>query len=159
MIRHIEEKNLEQIVRVIHDSFLTVAEEFGITQENAPRYVAFATTVQRLRWQLSEEKRPMFAFFEGEDIIGYYSLQLQDGGCELNNLCVLPAHRRRGIGRELLLDAFSAAKELNCSKMHIGIVEENTVLKDWYRSFGFVHTGTEKFDCFPFTCGYMEKEL
>lgn len=23
--------------------------------------------------------------------------------------------------------------------------------------FGFVHTGTQKFDFFPFTCGYLEK--
>jgi len=25
--------------------------------------------------------------------------------------------------------------------------------------FGFVHIGTQKFDFFPFTCGYMEKNL
>lgn len=43
--------------------------------------------------------------------------------------------------------------------MKIGIIEENEVLKQWYQSFGFAHTGTRKFDFFPFTCGYMEKEL
>ncbi len=25
--------------------------------------------------------------------------------------------------------------------------------------FGFIHTGTKKFDFFPFTCVYMEKNL
>ena len=25
--------------------------------------------------------------------------------------------------------------------------------------FGFIHTGVQKFDFFPFTCGYMEKIL
>ena len=25
--------------------------------------------------------------------------------------------------------------------------------------FGFVHTGTKKFEFFPFTCGYMEKHI
>lgn len=25
--------------------------------------------------------------------------------------------------------------------------------------FGFVHIGTQKFDFFPFICGYMEKNL
>lgn len=39
------------------------------------------------------------------------------------------------------------------------IVEENNVLKKWYESFGFVHIGTQKFDFFPFTCGYMEKNI
>ena len=51
------------------------------------------------------------------------------------------------------------AKELNFSKMNIGIVEENTVLRKWYEALGFIHTGTKKFDFFPFTCGYMEREL
>ena len=38
----------------------------------------------------------------------------------------------------------------------IGIIEESTVLKNWYISNGFVHTGTKKFDHLPFTSGYLE---
>ena len=56
-------------------------------------------------------------------------------------------------------NSFKSAQELNCNKINIGIVEENKVLRDWYESFGFVHIGTQKFDFFPFTCGYMEKNL
>ena len=43
--------------------------------------------------------------------------------------------------------------------MDLSIVEENTVLRAWYESYGAVHTGTEKFDFFPFTCGYMKIPL
>lgn len=43
--------------------------------------------------------------------------------------------------------------------MKIGIVEENRRLRQWYEDWGFVHTGTEKYDFFPFTCGYLEKRL
>ncbi len=43
--------------------------------------------------------------------------------------------------------------------MKIGIVEENVTLHKWYEVYGFVHTGTEKFDFFPFTCGYMERNI
>ena len=89
----------------------------------------------------------------------YYSLLLQDDECELNNLCVIPSYRHQGIGETLLRNAFQVAMDLHCNKMNIGIVEENLVLKRWYESFGFVHTGTHKFDFFPFTCGYMEKSL
>ena len=32
-------------------------------------------------------------------------------------------------------------------------------LRNWYEDNGAVHTGTKKFDFFPFTCGYMVKEL
>ena len=79
--------------------------------------------------------------------------------CELNNLCVLPSYRHNKIGEELLKHAFDMAKSLNFTKMHIGIVEENKVVKRWYELMGFVHIGVEKFDFFPFTCGYMEREL
>ena len=93
-------------------------------------------------------------------IVGYYSLALQDNKeCELNNLCVLPQFRHQGIGEKLLLHSFHTAKGLGCLKMNIGIVEENQVLKLWYESFGFKHIKTQKFDFFPFTCGYMELKL
>lgn len=160
MIKSINITDIPECVKVIRESFSTVAQEFNITEENAPRFTAFATTEQRLNWQLLEEKRLMCAFYEDEKIVGYYSLlQQENGECELNNLAVLPAYRHKGIGEALLRDAFKVAKERNCSKINIGIVEENQVLRKWYEEFEFVHTGTQKFDFFPFTCGYMEKEL
>ncbi|MBD5486988.1 MAG: GNAT family N-acetyltransferase, partial [Lachnospiraceae bacterium] len=79
--------------------------------------------------------------------------------CELNNLCVIPTYRHNGIGKKLLENAFKVAQDLNINKIKISIVEENTVLRKWYETFGFIHTGIQKFDFFPFTCGYMEKIL
>ena len=160
MIKKIEKKELDECAKVIKESFLTVANEFGFTVENAPKFTAFATTCEKLQWQLNEEHRLMYAFYDNGGIVGYYSLLLlQNNQCELNNLSVLPTYRHKGIGGKLLKNAFEVSKELGCTKMNIGIVEENTVLRKWYETFGFRHIGTEKFDFFPFTCGYMEKEL
>ena len=160
MIQEVNEKDISECVKVIRESFATVANEFGFTIENAPKFTAFSTTEERLRWHLFGEHRPMYAFFDNDKIIGYYSLLLQNNNeCELNNLCVLPTYRHRNIGQELLIHAFNTARELNCVKVNIGIVEENKVLRNWYESFGFIHTGKRKFDFFPFTCGYMEKNL
>lgn len=159
-IKAVTKENIAECVKVITESFQTVADEFGFTVENAPRFTAFATTKERLYWQLEEEKRPMYAFYDHGKMVGYYSLLLQENhACELNNLSVLPAYRHKGIGAKLLSHAFRAAGELGCDKMNIGIVEENKVLRKWYEAFGFIHTGTQKFDFFPFTCGYMEKKL
>lgn len=113
MIKKIEQKDIAECVKLIRGSFLTVAEEFGFTIENAPRFTAFATTEERLSWQLTQEHRPMYAFYDHDVIVGYYSLALQ----------------------------------------------ENQVLKRWYETYGFVHIRVQKFDFFPFTCGYMEKIL
>ena len=102
----------------------------------------------------------MYAFYEKGILIGYYSLLLQDNKeCELNNLCVLPAYRHRKLGEALLLHAVREAMVHGYRHMTIGIVEENKQLRAWYEKYGFIHTGTEKFDFFPFTCGYMKKPL
>lgn len=160
MIRAVKEGELEKCVEVIRKSFLTVACEYGFTEENAPRFTAFATTSERLNWQYNDG-RPMYGYFdEAGRLLGYYSLWLQDNEeCELNNLCVLPEYRHRHIGEILFIHAFRTAYDNGCKKMNIGIVEENQKLRKWYEGLGADHTGTKKFDFFPFTCGYMEKRI
>lgn len=160
MIREITKDDIPSCAVLIRESFLTVAKTFSITQENAPRFTAFATTEERLLYHMEQEGRPMYAYWDTGKIVGYYSiLPLKNGSCELNNLCVSPEYRHNGIGEKLLKHAFKSAVKLGCNVIHIGIVEENRILKDWYTSYGFVHTGIKKLDFFPFTCGYMEKHL
>ena len=52
--------------------------------------------------------------------------------------------------------AKNKVKLLGGSKIKIGIIEESTILKNWYIENGFVHTGIKKFDHLPFTSGYLE---
>ena len=161
MIKEIDKSEIAECVNVIRKSFQTVADEFGFTIENAPRFTAFATTEERLFYQLEYEHRLMVAYYDDEGkILGYYSLQyLENSECELNNLCVLPEFRHKMIGEALLEDAVARARSAGCKKMKIGIVEENKVLRRWYEAHEFIHTHAEKFDFFPFTCGYMERFL
>ena len=102
----------------------------------------------------------MYVFLLDDKIVGYYSLVLlSKKEIELNNLSVLPEYRHNKIGTKLLQDCFERARKLGADKIKIGIVEENTVLRAWYERYGFHHTGTQKFDFFPFNCGYMEKKI
>ena len=160
MIREIKDNEIRCCVSVIRQSFKTVADEFGFTEENAPLFTAFATDEAKvLKWR-DEQHRPMFGYFENDVLEGYYNLALTtEGECELGSLCVLPDKRHSGIGDALLKDAVSRAKVLGFGKMKLSIVEENKVLRKWYEDHGFVHVGTKKFDFFPFTCGYLEKDL
>ena len=157
-IRKMLPNEIPECVNVIRSAFLTVADELGFTKDNAPRFTAFAIDEDRLKNQSTEEKRPMYVYHDHGKVVGYYSLAfLDNGSVEINNLSVLPEYRHIGIGESLLEDAEKKTKELGKNKIEIGIVEENQVLKTWYEKHGFVHTGTKKFDFFPFTCGYMEK--
>ena len=160
MINEINENNLNECVNIIKESFITVAKEFNITSDNAPGFTAFSISKEKLKHQLNEEHRLMFGFFENNSIIGYYSLSIQENNeCELSNLCVLPSHRHKKIGEQLLNHAFKISKENNCKILNIGIVEENKKLKNWYQKFGFEHINSIKYDFFPFTCEYMKKIL
>ena len=160
MIREVERIDISECVSVIRDSFKTVADKFGLTEENAPRFTAFATTTDRLYWHMDGEKRPMYVYCEAGKICGYYSiLPGENGECELNNLAVLPEYRHKGIGKELLMHAYGIAENMGFKIINIGIIEENQILRHWYEQNGAVHIGTKKYDFFPFTCGYMKKEI
>lgn len=159
MIKAITEKEIPACVQVIRRSFQTVADTFGFTPENAPRFTAFATDEARLLYFMQEQHRPMFGFFEADEPVGYYNLLPDADTCELGSLCVLPEYRHRGIGEMLLNDAVARAAGMGCRIMKLSIVEENSVLRQWYEAHGFVHTGTKRFDFFPFTCGYMEQTV
>lgn len=163
MIKEISKNEYAECVNVIKKSFQTVADEFGFTIENAPRFTAFATTEERLFYQLEIEHRLLVAYYDDDGdgrILGYYSLMfLENSECELSNLCVLPEFRHMKIGEALLEDAMSRARNKECKKMKLGIVEENKRIRAWYEKHGFTHTHTVKYDYFPFTCGYMERFL
>ena len=58
MIRKIKSEEIPICVEVIKKSFLTVADEYGFTEENAPRFTAFATTQDRLYWHM--QNKPEF---------------------------------------------------------------------------------------------------
>ncbi len=79
-----------------------------------------------------------------------------NGGYEMNDVSILPEWRHYGYGKRMIDFCKEKVKELSGNKITIGIVEENTVLKDWYTANGFIHTGTKIFEHLPFTVGYME---
>lgn len=158
MIRKVNLDEMQACSDVIKESFASVAVKFNITKENAPNYVAFSTAPDKLTEQYLSGRK-MYVYVLDEHIVGFFSLSYNDSNCEINNLCVRPEYRHKGIGEDLLQFAIQRAKSKQADKLTLSIVEENTVLKEWYSSFGFIHTHTKKYDFFPFTCGYMELKL
>jgi len=160
MIREMTRDEIPVCVDIIRKSFMTVADEFGFTEENAPRFTAFAVNDERLIYQLDVQNRLMFVYVDDGVLCGYYNLLMNESGeCELGSLSVLPEYRHKGYGKELVEHAIKQARKAGFAKLNLSIVEENQVLRKWYEQNGAVHLGTKKFDFFPFTCGYMEIKL
>ena len=82
-----------------------------------------------------------FIVLEAEDgsIIGAYGLyQVDEHKCELRKMYLQKAHRGKGLGKLLLEDALSKARQLGFERM---VLETASVLKEaiaLYKSYGFV---------------------
>ncbi len=155
IIKRVKSHELPLCLEVIHKSFSTVAEEFGLTKENCPKHTSFIPLYfleSQMEWGWN-----MFGLFDDEKIIGYMSIsKVDDEIFELHNLAVLPEYRHQGLGGTLIEHAKETVKSLGGSKIKIGIIDESEILKNWYISKGFKYIGNKKFDHLPFTSGYLE---
>jgi len=166
-IKQLDPSDLPAAVEVIRASFATVAKEFNITEENCPDYVAFVTTTERLQNHFNWGWFMYGLYAVGRDdpdapqMVGYVSLSKKIGEAgvfELHNLAVLPEYRHKSYGKQLIERCKSKVKELGGNKIKLGMIEENTVLKNWYAANGFIHTGFKWFKNWPFKAGFMEWE-
>lgn len=60
---------------------------------------------------------------------------------ELLTIAVLPARRREGVGRELLLAAMDIARRSGAAKMHLEVAADNAPARRLYESAGFEKVG------------------
>ena len=163
-IREVFESELGKCAEIIRKSFATVAGQFHITQENLPNHRAFIQT-ERLIWDKNQGVMQFGLFIknDGGDILaGFAALEKVSGDVyEFHMLSVPPEYRHNGFGAAIIEFKFIKAKvrELNGKKIEIDLIEENIVLKNWYLSNGFVHTGTKAIPNVPFIIGYMEVEV
>ena len=93
--------------------------------------------------QLAADPRGMLLVAVCEDrmlpeIVGFSALYRVDGEAELWNIAVAPAHRRRGIARALLHEAFGRLADLGARRVFLEVRESNLVAVELYLSLGFV---------------------
>lgn len=157
-IYEVSVNELDQCADVIRRGFGTVAEEFGLTTDNCASNGAFIKTERLL--DDKEKGNQMYAIFVDDMIAGFMQLEKKsDDEFILEKLAVLPEYRHRGFGTKLFEHAMKTVREMHGQKILIGIIEENTVLKDWYLANGCTHVGTMKYDRLPFTVGFLEIEI
>lgn len=157
-LRAVEEYELEECAKVIREGFSTVAKDFGLTIENSPTNGAFIQK-ERLAEERSKGQR-MYGLIVEEQMVGFMQLEKNtDQRYFLQKLVIHPDYRHHGFGKILLDYAKEKVSEVGGNCISIGIIEENTVLKNWYLDYGFQTTGTKKFDHLPFTVGFMELKL
>jgi ribosomal protein S18 acetylase RimI-like enzyme len=150
---------LENLRGVLQAAFGTVAAEFYLTRENAPSNPAFIT-LPALKKSL-DRGLIMFGLFRRGELIGCIGIEdsKKDNVFFIERVAVLPEHRHNGFGKKLMDFALETIKERNGRKISIGIIDENTVLKEWYQQQGFSPVAVKRFPHLPFTVAFLEKKL
>ncbi|MBC8471504.1 MAG: GNAT family N-acetyltransferase [Planctomycetes bacterium] len=157
-IRQANEADIDTLVTLLRSSFSDVAERFELTIENCPKNLAFCTK-ERVKSDLDRGLR--YYILEGDGRpCGCAAIEKAGPDvCYLERLAVLPQYRRKGYGKALVNHIFDQAGKNGAQKVEIGIISEDTKLKNWYSQFGFVQKSTKKFDHLPFIVAFMSAEM
>jgi N-acetylglutamate synthase-like GNAT family acetyltransferase len=157
-IRVCTQKDIGVLVETIRRSFQDVASRFNLTPENAPRHPSYCTK----DWiQKDMERGVTYYVLENENIVvGCVAFeQANSDVCYLERLAVLPHQRRHCFGKILVTHVLSQTKILRAKRVNIGIIAEQTELKNWYRGIGFIEGETKEFPHLPFRVTFMSYVL
>jgi ribosomal protein S18 acetylase RimI-like enzyme len=87
----------------------------------------------------AEQLRSQLAFvLEADSVVGFYSLRVVEGTCELDNLWVVPSEVGRGYGRELLAHAVSVARSMGLREI---VIDADPNAENFYVHCGATVTG------------------
>lgn len=159
MIREITDaRDMKNSVKIIADSFKTVADEFNLTKKNCPTHPSFIS-FKKLKESKDKGLR-LFGFFENNKQVGFVAIEKATNILYyLEKLAVLPEFRHKGYGKILISFVFDFVKKAGGKKISIAIIDKSKILKDWYISNGFVEKNKKDFEKLPFTVCFLEKVL
>ena len=159
IIREINsETRIYKSAELVRGSFRTVANDFNLTKENCPTHPSFISDKQL--FELHERGLWFFGLFVNENQTGFVAVEKSDATTYyMEKLAVVPNARHSGYGETLVRYTADFAAGKGASKLSIGTIHEHSVLKEWYKTLGFVETGLKKFNHLPFTVCFMEKDL
>lgn len=161
MIKEIgTESDLSGCVHVLSSSFKTIAEEFHLTENNAPTNPAFIT-YDRLKEFLKKDVT-LYGYYIDKELIGCIAIEkshTEDKTFFIERLAVIPEQRHKGYGTELIHFALNKIKERKGEKASIGIINAHTKLKNWYKKLGFKEVSVRTFSHLPFKVCFLKKMI
>jgi len=158
MIREATIKDGELLSRIISKSFRDVAQRFSLTRDNCPKHPSNCTA----SWIESDIARGVryFILYFDERPIGCVGVERPSADvCYIERLSILPEMRGKHFGADLFKHALDFAASKGADRISIGIIAEQTELKEWYKRFGFIEVQTKSFRHLPFQVCLMEFEI
>jgi len=154
------ERELLQCVSLLRAAFGTVAEEYGLTEANAPTNAAF-TTIDNLRKHL-QNGMTLYGMSFDSSLVGCVAVKMPKADrlvFYIERLAVAPEQRHRGYGDQLLAFAMAKIHERGGTTASIGLMDNNARLKEWYLSKGFVQHDCRRIGILPFKVCFMSRNV
>ena len=150
--------DVSMLAAIIRESFAKKADQFLLTLENAPTHPSncqdgWITTA------LNKGIKYYLASLDGT-VCGCVAVeQASPEVCYMERLAVLPAFRRKGLGRELVEHVTAEVVAMGANKLEIGIIKRDNELRRWYLNLGFNEKNSAEFEQLPFEVLFMVLEL
>ncbi|HPF04613.1 MAG TPA: GNAT family N-acetyltransferase [Spirochaetota bacterium] len=143
---------------IIKKSFITVADQYSLTEENSPTNPAF-TTLENLK--VIASKSECFGVYLNNNPCGFFALEFTNERktVYLERVCILPELRHNGFGKSILTFAENYCKNHDVETISIGVMNQNTVLKKWYQQHGYDEILIKKFPHLEFEVCFLENRL
>jgi ribosomal protein S18 acetylase RimI-like enzyme len=141
VVRALVEDDWAALRAVRMDALADSPSAFGST---LAREQAFTERTWRTRARGSAATR-LFVAWCGEAAAGIAGVHDEgDGSLQLVSVWVSPAHRRRGLARELTSAALRLAAEQGFEVIRLWVTDGNSAALSLYQSFGFASTGNRQ---------------
>jgi diamine N-acetyltransferase len=147
-------------IALIRQAFETVASDFQLNSKNCPSHPSLISN-EKLR-EMFNNGVSMFTWWEEEEPVGFVAIEQSDftkPWWYIEKLSVLPEYRHKGIGERMMLFAIDEIERRGGVHISIALIDEQTILKEWYSKLGFKFVASEKFDHLPFVVCFMEYNL
>lgn len=158
MIKKLDQSKLTECLDILHKGYEPTAIQFKLTNDNCP-YRGRADLPLAVLVEEFLSGIEIYGYYEADNIVALISIYTEKNTIKINDIVVLPEFWNKGIGTALLEFIKEKAAKQNISKIMLGMIDDNTVLKKWYEKNGFINIGYKKFPNAPFTVGYMEWNL
>lgn len=123
------------------------------TEEVMAEYLQQAFNELQLRAELNHPESEFYVLKRGTDWLGYIKLNegsaqteaREDNALEIERIYVHPQYQGRGLGKRLLWEALSIARQKRKERIWLGVWEHNPKAIQFYIAQGFVRSGTHVF--------------
>ena len=154
----IEINDIDLITELVNRSFITVADEYGYTMENASTFPAFIGS--NVIANDIKNGLIIFGYKKDGEVIGCCGhSKHSDIIYKIKRLAVLPEYRHYGIGKRLMAHNELIIKENGGSIAEVHLVNNNEKLKRWYTENNYREIAIEEVKGLPFKVCIMQKEL